>query len=80
MKSTFLLLMIVFLVASCGTSESIRSKYLYSDKVKEVLTDEEYYKLDKEAKWPLVNHNNICIVNERDDNSSLDIKEALSKK
>ena len=50
MKSTFLLLMIVFLVASCGTSESIRSKYLYSDKVKEVLTDEEYYKLDKEAK------------------------------
>ena len=45
--------MIVFLVASCGTSESIRSKYLYSDKVKEVLTDEEYYKLDKEAKWPL---------------------------
>ena len=25
---------------------------LYSDKVKEVLTDEEYYKLDKEAKWP----------------------------
>ena len=80
MKSTFLLLMIVFLVNSCGTSESIRSKYLYSDKVKEVLTDEEYYKLDKEAKWPLVTHNNICIVNEGDDNSSLDIKEALSKK
>ena len=72
--------MIVFLVNSCGTSESIRSKYLYSDKVKEVLTDEEYYKLDKEAKWPLVIHNNICIVNEGDDNSSLDIKEALSKK
>ena len=45
--------MIVFLVNSCGTSESIRSKYLYSDKVKGVLTDEEYYKLDKEAKWPL---------------------------
>ena len=55
MKSTFLLLMIVFFVSSCGTRESIRSKYLYSDRVKEVLTDEEYYKLDKEAKWPLVN-------------------------
>ena len=80
MKSNFLLLMIVFLVTSCGTSESIRSKYLYSDKVKEVLTDEEYYKLDKEAKWPSVNRSNVCIVNEGEDNFSLDIKEALSKK
>ena len=26
---------------------------IFSNKVKEVLTDEEYYKLDKEAKWPL---------------------------
>ncbi len=34
------------------TRESIKNRYLYSDKVKEVLTDEEYYKLDKEAKWP----------------------------
>ena len=49
-------------------------------KLKEVLTDEEYYKLDKEAKWPTVNRSNVCIVNEGEDNFSLDIKEALSKK
>ena len=41
------------MITGCGTRESIKNKYLYSNKVKEVLTDEEYYKLDKEAKWPL---------------------------
>lgn len=80
MKLIFSFSIALFLITGCGTRESIKNKYLYSNKVKEVLTDEEYYKLDKEAKWPLVNHNNICIVNEGDDNSSLDIKEALSKK
>ena len=80
MKSTFLLLMIVFLVNSCGTSESIRSKYLYSDKVKEVLTDEEYYKLDKEAKWPIYNQNDVCTNTSSEAIFDLDIKESLTKK
>ena len=53
MKLVFFFLLTLFLITGCGTRESIKNKYLYSDKVKEVLTDEEYYKLDKEAKWPL---------------------------
>ena len=80
MKSTFLLLMIVFFVSSCGTRESIRSKYLYSDRVKEVLTDEEYYKLDKEAKWPSGNYRGVCVSDESSANFGLEIKEALLKK
>ena len=80
MKSTFLLLMIVFFVSSCGTRESIRSKYLYSDRVKEVLTDEEYYKLDKEAKWPIYNQNYVCINTLNDAIFDLDNKESLTKK
>ena len=53
MKLVFFFSLALFLITGCGTRESIKNKYLYSDKVKEVLTDEEYYKLDKEAKWPL---------------------------
>ena len=53
MKLIFSFSIALFLITGCGTRESIKNKYLYSGKVKEVLTDEEYYKLDKEAKWPL---------------------------
>jgi len=53
MKLIFSFSIALFLITGCGTRESIKNKYLYSNKVKEVLTDEEYYKLDKEAKWPL---------------------------
>ena len=53
MKLIFSFSIAIFLITGCGTRESIKNKYLYSNKVKEVLTDEEYYKLDKEAKWPL---------------------------
>ena len=53
MKLIFSFSIVLFLITGCGTRESIKNKYLYSNKVKEVLTDEEYYKLDKEAKWPL---------------------------
>ena len=61
MKSTALLFMTIFLITGCGTRESIRSKYLYSDRVKDVLTNEEYYKLDKEAKWPIYNQNYVSV-------------------
>ena len=53
MKLIFSFSIALFLITGCGTRESIKNRYLYSNKVKEVLTDEEYYKLDKEAKWPL---------------------------
>jgi hypothetical protein len=72
--------MIVFFVSSCGTRESIRSKYFYSDRVKEVLTDEEYYKLDKEAKWPIHNQNDVCTNTSSEAIFDLDIKESLTKK
>ena len=52
MKLIFSFSLALFLITGCGTRESIKNRYLYSDKVKEVLTDEEQYKLDKEAKWP----------------------------
>ena len=53
MKLVFFFSLALFLITGCGTRESIKNKYLYSDKVNQVLTEEEYYKLDKEAKWPL---------------------------
>ena len=53
MKLIFSFSLALFFIPGCGRRESIKHRYLYSDKVKEVLTDEEYYKLDKEAKWPL---------------------------
>ena len=37
---------------SCGTRESIKNKYLYSETVMQLLSDQEYYNLDKNAKWP----------------------------
>lgn len=80
MKSTALLFITIFLLTSCGTRESIRSKYLYSDRVKDVLTNEEYYKLDKEAKWPIYIQNDVCINDVSDTIFDLDIKESLTKK
>ena len=80
MKSTALLFMTIFLITGCGTRESIRSKYLYSDRVKDVLTNEEYYKLDKEAKWPIYNQNDVCINTLNDAIFDLDNKESLTKK
>ena len=80
MKSTALLFMTIFLLTSCGARESIRSKYLYSDRVKDVLTNEEYYKLDKEAEWPSENYRGVCVSDESSANFGLEIKEALLKK
>ena len=37
---------------SCGSRESIKNTYLYSETVMQLLTDQEYYDLDKNAKWP----------------------------
>ena len=60
MKLVFSFSIALFLITGCGTRESIKNKYLYSDKIKEVLTDEEYYRLDKEAKWPLSINTSDC--------------------
>jgi len=40
------------LLSACGSSENIRSRYLYSEKVRLLLSEDEYYELDKNAKWP----------------------------
>mgnify|MGYP001187111042 CR=1 FL=1 len=80
MKSTFLLLITLSLVAGCGARDSIKGKYLYSDKIKEVLTDEEYYRLDKEAKWPSNNYGPMCSKTGDNVNFDVDIKESLLKK
>ena len=48
--------------------------------VKDVLTNEEYYKLDKEAKWPSDNYRGVCVSDESSANFGLEIKEALLKK
>ena len=53
MKLIFSFLITLFLITGCETRESFNNKYLYSNKVKEIFTDEEFIKLDKEAKWPL---------------------------
>lgn len=72
MKLVFSFSIALFLITGCGTRESIKNKYLYSDKVKEVLTDEEYYKLDKEAKWPLSINTPDC-----DDVENITLKDSV---
>ena len=72
MKLVFFFSLALFLITGCGTRESIKNKYLYSDKVKEVLTDEEYYKLDKEAKWPLSINTPDC-----DDVENITLKDSV---
>ena len=46
---------------SCGTRESIKNRYLYSETVMQLLSDQEYYDLDKNAKWPN-GKNNFCYI------------------
>ena len=49
----FLLIsLIVILLSSCGTRETIKKRYLYSETVMQLLSDEEYYQLDKDSEWP----------------------------
>ena len=48
---------------SCGTRESIKNKYLYSETVMQLLSDQEYYDLDKNAKW-LSEGGNFCYIND----------------
>tara|TARA_B100000029_G_C17355467_1_gene880519 strand:+ start:274 stop:471 length:198 start_codon:yes stop_codon:yes gene_type:complete len=45
------------ILVSCGTRETIKNKYLYSETVMQLLSDQEYYNLDKESKWPKSNEN-----------------------
>jgi len=47
-----LILSIVTLLTSCGSRETIKKRYLYSETVMQLLSDEEYYHLDKDSKWP----------------------------
>ena len=47
---------------SCGTRESIKNKYLYSETVMQLLSDQEYYDLDNNAKWPNEG-GNFCYIN-----------------
>ena len=60
MKSLFLIFFCIFLI-SCGTRETIKNKYLYSETVMQLLSDQEYYDLDKNAKWPSTD-NNFCYI------------------
>lgn len=48
----YLIIIIILLLSSCGSSENTRNIYLYSEKVRQLLSEEEYYELDKNAKWP----------------------------
>ena len=63
MKFSFLFIFCIFLI-SCGTRESIKNKYLYSETVKQLLSDQEYYNLDKNATWPNEEENFCYIKNE----------------
>ena len=56
MKSLFLIFFFIFLI-SCGTRETIKNKYLYSETVMQLLSDQEYYDLHKKAKWPSNDNN-----------------------
>ena len=47
-----LTLTIVIILTSCGSRETIKKRYLYSETVMQLLSDEEYYQLDKDSKWP----------------------------
>lgn len=51
MKYLFILT-IVIILTSCGSRETIKKRYLYSETVMQLLSDEEYYRLDKDSKWP----------------------------
>ena len=51
---------------SCGTRESIKNKYLYSETVMLLLSDQEYYDLDKNAKWPNEG-GNFCYINDNNE-------------
>ena len=49
------------ILVSCGTRETIKNKYLYSETGMQLLSDQEYYNLEKNAKWPS-NDNNFCYI------------------
>ena len=65
MKFLFLIFICIFLL-SCGTRESIKNKYLYSETVMQLLSDQEYYDLDKNAKWPNEG-GNFCYINDNNE-------------
>ncbi len=64
MKFLLIIFFCIFLI-SCGTRESIKNKYLYSETVMQLLSDQEYYDLDKNAKWPN-DENNFCYISDNE--------------
>ncbi len=66
----FLLIsLIVILLSSCGTRETIKKRYLYSETVMQLLSDEEYYQLDKDSEWP---SDQVSTCNLTDDTQVID--------
>ena len=63
MKILFFTILCLFLV-SCGTRETIKNNYLYSETVKQLLSDQEYYNLDKQSKSPKRNQR-ICALEDK---------------
>ena len=63
MKILFFTILCLFLV-SCGTRETIKINYLYSETVKQLLSDQEYYNLDKQSKWPKSNER-FCALEDK---------------
>jgi|TARA_B100001996_G_scaffold298104_1_gene238487 uncharacterized lipoprotein YmbA len=58
-----LILSIAILLTSCGSRETIKKRYLYSETVMQLLSDEEYYQLDKDSKWPNDQGNTCELIN-----------------
>ena len=53
------------ILVSCGTRETIKNKYLYSETVMQLLSDQEYYNLDKKSKWPKSTEN-FCALEDKE--------------
>ena len=45
---------------------NLQNKYLYSETVMQLLSDQEYYDLDKNAKWPNEG-GNFCYINDNNE-------------
>ncbi len=60
-----LILSIIILLTSCGSRETVKKRYLYSETVMQLLSDEEYYRLDKDSKWPS-DQVNTCELTDND--------------
>ena len=67
-----LILLIVILLSSCGSRETIKKRYLYSETVMQLLSDEEYYQLDKDSEWPSDQVNKCNLIDDINANITLE--------